>query len=176
MSLLQGANFLVVCIPGRPTSLQRSSLSQRVRRELLERSDAALCPSVAYQLAGAKKVQQDLAAPGVLERFLPSPADADAARACFAGLAARFCYTCKLHPQTATGLKLGDNVLCLEPQSKPGACSPGGLHDGVTLHLKFAGLRHHMCCNRSTWAAAAPCPVLKSPSFMVSVEPCALIV
>lgn len=56
-----------------------------MRRELLERSDAALCPSVAYQLAGAKKVQQDLAAPGVLQRFLPSPADADAARACFAG-------------------------------------------------------------------------------------------
>ena len=61
-----------------------------MRRELLERSDAALCPSVAYQLAGAKKVQQDLAAPGVLERFLPSPVDADAARACFAGAARRF--------------------------------------------------------------------------------------
>ncbi|KAK9839464.1 hypothetical protein WJX81_003695 [Elliptochloris bilobata] len=55
-------------------------------RELLERSDAALCPSIAYQLAGAKKVQQDLAVPGVVERFLPSAAEADAVRACFAGL------------------------------------------------------------------------------------------
>ena len=67
-----------------------------MRRELLERSDAALCPSVAYQLAGAKKVQQDLAAPGVLERFLPSPADADAARACFAGAAPRLVSTCQV--------------------------------------------------------------------------------
>jgi len=30
-------------------------------------------------------VQQDLAAPGVLPRFLPEPADAAAAAACFAG-------------------------------------------------------------------------------------------
>ena len=35
-------------------------------RRIMERSSAALCPSVAYQLVGAKKVQQDLAAPGVL--------------------------------------------------------------------------------------------------------------
>ena len=70
-----------------------------MRRELLERTDAALCPSVAYQLAGAKKVQQDLAAPGVLERFLPSPADAEAARACFAGAAPRL--TCNCHLQLA---------------------------------------------------------------------------
>jgi len=33
-------------------------------RRLMERSDAVSCPSVAYQLVGAKKVQQDLAAPG----------------------------------------------------------------------------------------------------------------
>ena len=41
-------------------------------RELIERSDAARCPTVGYQLAGAKKVQQDLARPGVLERFTDS--------------------------------------------------------------------------------------------------------
>jgi len=40
---------------------------------------------VGYQLAGAKKVQQDLARPGVLERFLDSPADAQLCRLCFAG-------------------------------------------------------------------------------------------
>lgn len=40
---------------------------------------------MAYQLAGAKKVQQDLAAPGVLERFLDSEADAQLLRSCFAG-------------------------------------------------------------------------------------------
>lgn len=41
-------------------------------REVIERSNAAKCPTVAYQLAGAKKVQQDLARPGVLERFTDS--------------------------------------------------------------------------------------------------------
>ncbi|KXZ48946.1 hypothetical protein GPECTOR_24g236 [Gonium pectorale] len=55
-------------------------------RELIERSDAAKCPTVAYQLAGTKKVQQDLASPGVLERFVPQPADAALLREFFAGL------------------------------------------------------------------------------------------
>ncbi|WFD33264.1 glutathione synthase [Malassezia cuniculi] len=39
-------------------------------RFLLERSLAIKCPSVSLQLAGAKKVQQVLAEPGVLERFI----------------------------------------------------------------------------------------------------------
>ncbi|WIA42733.1 hypothetical protein OEZ86_008676 [Tetradesmus obliquus] len=39
-------------------------------RALIEASTAAKCPTVAYQLAGSKKVQQDLAAPGVVERFM----------------------------------------------------------------------------------------------------------
>lgn len=55
-------------------------------RDLLERSTAALCPSVAYQLAGAKKIQQDLAQPGILSRFVDSPEDAQLLQACFAGL------------------------------------------------------------------------------------------
>ncbi|KAL3131092.1 hypothetical protein ABBQ38_000403 [Trebouxia sp. C0009 RCD-2024] len=55
-------------------------------REQLERCDAALCPSVAYQLAGSKKVQQDLARPGVLERFVDDPNKIKALRDCFAGL------------------------------------------------------------------------------------------
>jgi glutathione synthetase len=40
-------------------------------RLLLERSRAIKCPSVALQLAGAKKVQEVLSRPGQLERFLP---------------------------------------------------------------------------------------------------------
>lgn len=79
-----------------------------VRREVLERSDAALCPSVAYQLAGAKKVQQDLAAPGVLERFLPVPDDAARARACFAG--ARNATSPSSVP--IWSLEVADGVLC----------------------------------------------------------------
>ena len=41
-------------------------------RFLLEKSKAIKCPSVALQLAGAKKVQQVLSEEGVLERFLAS--------------------------------------------------------------------------------------------------------
>lgn len=55
------------------------------RRERLEHCDAALCPSVAYQLAGAKKVQQDLARPEVLERFLDNAQEVDLIKSCFAG-------------------------------------------------------------------------------------------
>jgi glutathione synthetase len=52
----------------------------------IERSFAIKCPSITYHLAGAKKVQQVLAAPGVLERFL-SPLDgSEAVRESFAGL------------------------------------------------------------------------------------------
>jgi hypothetical protein len=34
-------------------------------RRLMERCNAVSCPSVAYQLVGAKKTQQDLAVPGM---------------------------------------------------------------------------------------------------------------
>jgi len=56
-------------------------------RELIEKSFAIKCPSAAYQLVGTKKVQQALAAPGALERFL-NEKDEDAAevRSVFAGL------------------------------------------------------------------------------------------
>eukprot|EP00891_Asterochloris_glomerata_P000176 jgi/Astpho2/176/fgenesh1_pg.00004_%23_70_t len=55
-------------------------------RQMLETSTAVQCPSVAYQLAGTKKVQQDLAAAGTLEHFLPKQADRDLVDACCAGL------------------------------------------------------------------------------------------
>lgn len=58
-------------------------------RKTLEASRSAKCPSLGYHLAGTKKVQQELARPGVLERFFPQSDDAEkvaAMRACFAGL------------------------------------------------------------------------------------------
>ena len=52
------------------------SPSDWATRLLIERSTAIKCPTVALQLAGAKKVQQVLAAPsnddGLLQRFLPT--------------------------------------------------------------------------------------------------------
>ncbi len=53
--------------------------------ETMELSLAVKCPSVGHHLAGTKKVQQALAAPGALERFL-APVDAARLRTLFAGI------------------------------------------------------------------------------------------
>jgi len=62
-------------------------------RELIERSRATKCPQLGYHLAGTKKVQQELARPGILERFFegdggvrPSDVDLEMMRDAFAGL------------------------------------------------------------------------------------------
>ncbi|KAI9146467.1 glutathione synthase [Paraphysoderma sedebokerense] len=54
-------------------------------RLTIELSKTVKCPNIAYQLAGTKKIQQVLANPGVVERFLPE-VDAAKLRACFTGL------------------------------------------------------------------------------------------
>lgn len=54
-------------------------------RALIERSLAIKCPSVAYQLVGAKKVQQALARQGATERFLDEGSSVRL-RTCYAGL------------------------------------------------------------------------------------------
>lgn len=38
----------------------------------MEQSSAVKCPSISYHLAGTKKIQQELAKPGILERFSTS--------------------------------------------------------------------------------------------------------
>ncbi|CAG8688162.1 24243_t:CDS:10 [Cetraspora pellucida] len=55
-------------------------------RLLIERSKAIKCPTVAYQLVGAKKIQQVLAIPGVLEKYISNPSDITKLRSCFTGL------------------------------------------------------------------------------------------
>ncbi|GJP55960.1 hypothetical protein CLOM_g14998 [Closterium sp. NIES-68] len=55
-------------------------------RLLLERSSAVKCPTISYHLAGAKKIQQQLAQPGVLERFVADETSLRTMRQCFAGL------------------------------------------------------------------------------------------
>ncbi|XP_035691731.1 glutathione synthetase-like [Branchiostoma floridae] len=54
-------------------------------RLMIERSRAIKCPCISYHLAGTKKVQQELAQPGVLERFLEDPKSVGRVRATFAG-------------------------------------------------------------------------------------------
>ncbi|CAB9521167.1 Glutathione synthetase, chloroplastic [Seminavis robusta] len=56
-------------------------------RAKLEQSRATKSPALGYHLAGTKKVQQELARPGVLERFFPDDTAAvEGLRAAFAGL------------------------------------------------------------------------------------------
>jgi glutathione synthetase len=55
-------------------------------RELMERSRATKCPSLGYHLAGTKKIQQALARPGILERFISDKDDGKLMRSAFAGL------------------------------------------------------------------------------------------
>ena len=58
--------------------LQEYTPSGYAARLLLERSRAIKCPSLLCHLATFKKVQQELAVPGVLERFLPNLEEAAA--------------------------------------------------------------------------------------------------
>lgn len=55
-------------------------------RLLIEQSSAVKCPSISYHLTGTKKIQQELAKPNVLERFLENKDDIAKVQACFAGL------------------------------------------------------------------------------------------
>ncbi|CAN6482624.1 unnamed protein product [Victoria cruziana] len=55
-------------------------------RLLIEQSRAIKCPSISYHLVGTKKIQQELAKPNVLERFLDNKDDILKLRKCFAGL------------------------------------------------------------------------------------------
>ncbi|KAJ6844449.1 glutathione synthetase, chloroplastic [Iris pallida] len=62
------------------------SESEWAARFMIEKSSAIKCPSISYHLAGTKKIQQELAKPDILERFLDSEEDVAKVRKCFAGL------------------------------------------------------------------------------------------
>ncbi|KAL0270491.1 UNVERIFIED_CONTAM: hypothetical protein PYX00_007888 [Menopon gallinae] len=55
-------------------------------RLLIERSTAIKCPAIHYHLAGTKKVQEALARPLVLEKFLNNPKEVELVREIFTGI------------------------------------------------------------------------------------------
>jgi Eukaryotic glutathione synthase len=61
-----------------PTDIEWSA------RETIENSLATKCPTIGYQLAGTKKIQQVLCEENVLEKFLPRK-ESELLRKCFAG-------------------------------------------------------------------------------------------
>ncbi|CAG8518646.1 6993_t:CDS:10 [Paraglomus brasilianum] len=55
-------------------------------RLLIEKSKAIKCPTVAYQLVGAKKAQQEIAKPGMIQRYINDPIQVKKLYASFAEL------------------------------------------------------------------------------------------
>lgn len=55
-------------------------------RLLIERSLAIKCPSIQYHLAGTKKVQQTLAKPGIVARFLKDEETVGKVKEIFTGI------------------------------------------------------------------------------------------
>ncbi|KAA8492513.1 Glutathione synthetase, chloroplastic [Porphyridium purpureum] len=91
-------------------------------RVLMENSTAIKCPSLSYQLLGAKKIQQILCDPEVLTRFADSPKDAQLMRDCFASQ-----WSLSAKPEAATSTRAAiqlalDNphAFVLKPQREGG--------------------------------------------------------
>jgi glutathione synthase len=84
--MVEGHEISVVYYRAGYTPRDYPSNAEWAARLLVERSYAIKCPSIAYQLVGAKKVQQQLANSGELERFLSAEEGCAEARSTFAGL------------------------------------------------------------------------------------------
>uniref|UniRef100_A0A5B6YI88 Glutathione synthetase n=1 Tax=Davidia involucrata TaxID=16924 RepID=A0A5B6YI88_DAVIN len=84
--LVGGQAVAVIYFRAGYTPIDYPSESEWRARLLMEQSFAVKCPSISYHLAGTKKIQQELAKPNVLERFLENKDDVAKVRKCFAGL------------------------------------------------------------------------------------------
>ncbi|KAK3764185.1 hypothetical protein RRG08_044113 [Elysia crispata] len=87
-------------------------------RLTIELSSAIKCPCVQYQLMGSKKVQQELAKPGAVEKFVASKNSADMLRATFAGL-----YSLDLGPEGDEAVEMAVNSpekFVMKPQREGG--------------------------------------------------------
>ncbi|GAB1867635.1 Glutathione synthetase [Camponotus japonicus] len=87
-------------------------------RLLIERSRAIKCPSVQYHLAGTKKVQQSLAQPNVLKKFLKDETSVARVQEIFAGL-----YTLDFNEDGEKAIEMGiskPNKFVLKPQREGG--------------------------------------------------------
>ncbi len=86
-------------------------------RTLIEKSSAVKCPSIGMQLAGAKKIQQILAKPGHLERYL-STDQADSLKSTFVGM---YDLNENVDGETASDLaKAAPHKYVLKPQREGG--------------------------------------------------------
>ncbi|TKW28977.1 hypothetical protein SEVIR_3G365000v4 [Setaria viridis] len=84
--LVDGKKVAVVYYRAGYTPNDYPSEAEWSARLLIEQSSSVKCPSISYQLVGTKRIQQELANPNVLERFLENKEDIAKLRKCFAGL------------------------------------------------------------------------------------------
>jgi glutathione synthase len=83
---VNGQAIAIVYFRAGYTPVDYPSESEWRARLLIEKSSAIKCPNISYHLVGTKKIQQELAKPGVLERFFENKEDIAKLRKCFAGL------------------------------------------------------------------------------------------
>ncbi|XP_006664070.1 glutathione synthetase, chloroplastic [Oryza brachyantha] len=84
--VVDGRTVSVVYFRAGYTPNDYPSEAEWTARLLMEQSSAVKCPSISYHLVGTKKIQQELAKPNVLERFLENKEEIAKIRKCFAGL------------------------------------------------------------------------------------------
>jgi glutathione synthetase len=84
--IVDGHEISVVYFRAGYTPRDYPSQAEWDARLFVERTHAIKCPSIAYQLVGAKKAQQQLAAEGEVERFLGADEGLAQVRQSFAGL------------------------------------------------------------------------------------------
>jgi len=114
---IDGQEVAVVYYRAGYTPVDYPSSKEWAARLMIEKSKAIKCPSIAYHLAGLKKVQQVLAQPGQVERFL-SMDESKQLRSCFTGL---FPLSDDADGDPAVKLALGNpNLYVLKPQREGG--------------------------------------------------------
>ncbi|XP_025409246.1 glutathione synthetase-like isoform X2 [Sipha flava] len=84
--IVQGKKVAVVYFRAGYTPDHYHSEAEWSARLMIERSKAIKCPNIQYHLAGTKKVQQALATPGMLERFIKDTKKSTDIRKMFTGL------------------------------------------------------------------------------------------
>ncbi|GLH08444.1 Glutathione synthetase [Gryllus bimaculatus] len=114
--LVNGMEIAVVYFRSGYEPSQYNSSDDWDARLLIERSQAIKCPTIYYHLAGTKKVQQALAHPGALERFLNDADKVESVRDIFTGL-----YALEFSGEKAVEMAMSnpDNYV-LKPQREGG--------------------------------------------------------
>ncbi|CAH1404495.1 unnamed protein product [Nezara viridula] len=101
-------------------------------RLMMEKSKAIKCPSIQYHLVGAKKVQQVLCFPGILEKYISNKEEVEMIRDLFVDI-----YPLDESPEGEEGYKLAMtqfNRFVLKPQREGGGNNIYG--DDIPKHLR----------------------------------------